>query len=228
MITDTTEPTLCIEREKEICEAGKGGHGLSLVIALLLITLTTSADDVVLREDWKETPPEQPITQAHVANPLLQLTLHGPGKIDIKKSHHDNKTNDPFYVWSGRCKERWGVSLKHRDSFFDLTGENASIRLRTRQSGRKLHILIKLSSDQWYVSDQSISKTKGWQESELKFAEMTWREFDSTGIVAGEKAPEVSLRRVDEIGFTDLEVGDASKASSRIDWIEVTGETVSR
>lgn len=228
MIAETTEFTPSKDQVKDFHGAKKRRHGLFLVSALLLITLTASANNVVLREDWRETPPEQPITQAHVANPLLQLTLHGPGKIDIKKSHHDNKTNDPFYVWSGRCKERWGVSLKHRESFFDLTGEHASIRLRTRQSGRKVHILIKLSNEQWYVSDQSISKTKGWQESELRFAEMTWREFDSISIVTGEKAPEVSLRSVDEIGFTDLEVGDASKASSRIDWIEVIGETISR
>ena len=40
------------------------------------------------REDWKETPPEVPVTQAHVRNPDVLVTRHGPGGDSIKKSHH--------------------------------------------------------------------------------------------------------------------------------------------
>jgi hypothetical protein len=213
---------------KEILSSKRRARGHCLAISLLLFSLTASAEDVVLREDWKETPAELPITQAHVVNPLLQLTLHGPGKTEIKKSHHDKPVDDPFYVWSGKCKGNWAVSLKHRKSFFNLSSENSRIRFRTKQSGRNLHVLVRLRVDHWFISDQSISTTKGWQESELQFAKLTWRKFDSKSIASGKKAPGVSLAKVDEIGFTDLESGGGSKTSSRIDWIEVTGKTVSR
>ncbi|PYT32196.1 MAG: hypothetical protein DMG57_02625 [Acidobacteria bacterium] len=63
------------------------------------------------REDWKEIPAATPITQEHVAAADLILSLYGPGKANIRKSHHDTPADDPYYVWSGECEGNWAVSL---------------------------------------------------------------------------------------------------------------------
>ena len=99
-----------------------------------------------LREDWNETPAATPITQEHVANADLLLTLYGPGREGIRKSHHDKPADDPFYVWSGQCPSNWAVTLRHKRAWADLTGL-AKIRWRSEQSGfRQLHIILKLAS----------------------------------------------------------------------------------
>ena len=70
-------------------------------IAVLLMLLSTlglaqERPGLFFREDFKETPPETPITQSHIANPDLILSLHGPGAAQIKKSHHDKPADDPY------------------------------------------------------------------------------------------------------------------------------------
>ena len=73
--------------------------------SLAFITISSFANDsLFFREDWKEIPFALPITPEHVANPDLRMEIHGPGKLGIKKSHHAEIENDPFYVWSGRCE----------------------------------------------------------------------------------------------------------------------------
>jgi hypothetical protein len=44
------------------------------------------------REDWKELAAATPVTQEHVGHPDLIMSLHGPGKLGIKKSHHEKPT----------------------------------------------------------------------------------------------------------------------------------------
>jgi hypothetical protein len=44
---------------------------------------------LLFREDWKELPAATPVTEEHVANPTLTLHRYGPGRDEIKKSHHD-------------------------------------------------------------------------------------------------------------------------------------------
>jgi hypothetical protein len=60
------------------------------------VALTMESPALFFREDWKETPAEMPVTQAHVANPDLLLALYGPGQHGIKKSNHPQIPNDPF------------------------------------------------------------------------------------------------------------------------------------
>jgi hypothetical protein len=125
---------------------GRDAHGNNLGQA---------SPNLFFREDWRETPPETPITQAHVANPDLVLTLHGPGRSGIKKSHHPNPADDPYYVWSGEAEGNWAVSLRHRSRLADLSGL-AKIRWRSKQSGfRQLRVVLKLAEGVWLVSEQS-------------------------------------------------------------------------
>jgi hypothetical protein len=180
------------------------------------------------REDWKETPPETPVTQAHVANPNLQLGLYGPGKEGIKKSHHDQPADDPYYVWSGTCPANWAVSLKHKEAFVDLTGQ-AKIRWRAKQAGfRRLHIILKLADGTWLVSDESDGASLDWREREFNMQDIHWRKLDLKTVIEGEWVNNPDLGRVDEVGWTDLMTGGQSIACSRLDWIEVYGKPVRR
>ncbi|MGA2033359.1 MAG: hypothetical protein ABSG68_13965 [Thermoguttaceae bacterium] len=176
------------------------------------------------REDWRETPPETPITQAHVANPELILTLHGPGRAGIKKSHHPQPADDPYYVWSGEAEGNWAVSLRHRSRLADLSGP-AKIRWRSKQSGfRQLRVVLKLADGAWLVSEQSDGESQDWHVKEFQVASLKWRKLDIAKIIEGAPCHNPDLSRVEEIGCTDLMVGGGSAACSRLDWIEVYGQ----
>lgn len=190
--------------------------------------LTKPQPGLLFREDWKTIPAATPITQEHVANPNLLLALYGPGRDGVKKSHHDQPADDPYYVWSGTCKENWAVTLRAKHALADLTGP-AKIRWRTKQSGfRELHVILKLSNGAWLVSDQADGESLDWRVWESKVATLRWRRLDINAIVEGAKVERPDLSRVDEIGWTDLMPGGGSAACSRLDWIEVYASPVER
>ena len=56
------------------------------VLAVTGIAAAQARPGLAFREDWKETPAATPVTQAHVANPDLLLTVHGPGADLVKKA----------------------------------------------------------------------------------------------------------------------------------------------
>ncbi len=202
----------------------------SYLSGLLLVTTVTasiplSADSLYFREDWKEIPFALPITPAHVNNPELQMETHGPGRLGIKKSHHEEIENDPYYVWSGECKLPWALSLKKQGKLVDLSSDSSKVVWRSRQSGgHALHLLIKLPGERWFISEQSNGSSKDWQEFTFKIKELTWRHFSIIQCVAEESVPTPDLSKVEQIGFTDQLAGKSSKFSSRVDWLEVYGK----
>ena len=201
----------------------------SLIPFALFISLVYSAfsqEPLYFREDWKEIPFALPITPEHVANPDLKMETHGPGKLGIKKSHHDDKENDPFYIWSGKCEMNWALSLRKTGYLADLSSPNATVRWRSRQSGEHaLHLLIKLPGERWFVSEQS-DPGQEWHDHEFKLRNLSWRAFSVVKAMAEEKVDTPSLANVEQIGFTDLKPGNGSPSSSRLDWIEVRGKSV--
>lgn len=180
---------------------------------------------LVFREDWTVTPAALPITQAHVSNPDLVLSCHGQGAGRLKKSHHDQPADDPYYVWSGEADGPWGVSLRHRRHWMDLRGP-AKVRWRARQSGfRRLHLLMRLPDDTWIVSEEFDGESGSWRVHEFTVGELHWRRFDRERVAEGRPVvPDLS--RVVEVGFTDLMHGGGTPASSRLDWIEVYGDPI--
>jgi hypothetical protein len=178
------------------------------------------------REDWKEIPAATPATQAHVANPDLIVMLYGAGAAGIKKSHHDQPADDPYYIWSGETTGNWAISLRHRKSLVDLRGQ-AKIRWRSKQSGfHELRLLLKLADGTWLVSDQCDGQSLDWRVREFNLADIHWRRLDITKIAEGEWIPSPDVSQVEEIGWTDLMAGGGSPASSRVDWIEVYGTAI--
>ena len=178
------------------------------------------------REDWKETPPETPVTQAHVANPDLLLSVHGPGKSGIRKSHHDTPADDPYYLWMGACPAYCAVSLRHKSALVDLTGQ-AKIRWRTKQTGfHQLRIILKLADGSWLIGDQSDGPSEDWRVREFNLADIRWRRLDIAKVVEGAWVDRPNLAKVSEIGWTDLMAGGGTPASSRVDWVEVYGKRI--
>ena len=180
------------------------------------------------REDFKEIPAEIPVTQEHICNALISLCLYGPGRDSIKKSHHDQPADDPYYIWSGLCTGNWAMTLRQQNSYADLSAY-AKVIWRARQSGfRNLRLLIKLKDGTWLVSDQYDDRSGDWRIREFNIRDINWYILDIKTVT--EKFPAINpdLSRVDEIGFTDLMPGGLSEACSRIDWIEVYANSIPR
>ena len=207
----------------------------SLITFILVVVFTGSLvaqnsyrPGLFFREDWKETPAEIPLNQNHVANPNLLVQLYGPGQDSLKKSHHPQPVDDPYYVWSGLCLGNWMVTLKHKTQNVDLTGF-AKLRWRTKQFGlRQLRIALKLANGTWLVSDLSDGPSKDWRIKEFNIQDIEWHILDPKRIVEIGVAKNPDLSNVEEIGFTDLMPGGKSAACSRLDWIAVDGKAVER
>lgn len=226
--------------------AGPGGSWLSRTATVMGRTLTVSrpplpdwiasmgsagasrprgdrAPPLAFREDWKETSAATPVTQEHVAHPDLILTVHGPGRDQVKKSHHDQPADDPYYIWSGDTTAPWAISLRHRRGSLDLSGP-ARIRWRARQSGfHELRLIVQVDPERWLVADQSDGASTDWREREFQIPALTWRRLDISRIVEGRPVERPDLSSVLAIGVTDLRAGGGTPASSRLDWIEVYG-----
>ncbi|MBP0015290.1 MAG: hypothetical protein J7545_23270 [Roseofilum sp. SBFL] len=203
---------------------------LTLLVVIINGKFAVSNDrpSLVYREDFREIPAAIPITQEHISHEDLMLNLYGSAKESLKKSHHENIVNDPYYLWSGRCSSNWAATFSHRQFLVDLRGV-AKIRWRTKQSGfRRLHILLKLEDGTWLVSDRTQGASEDWKIGEFNLMDLEWYALSMETITEREKVSSVDLSRVDEIGITDLMRGGSSSASSRLDWIEVYGKPVER
>ncbi len=210
--------------------------GLLILIQLTLVALIINAQlavsydrpSLLYREDWREIPAAIPVTQEHISHEGLRLNLYGSAQESLKKSHHEQPADDPYYVWSGKCLSNWAVTFSHSQFLVDLRGV-AKIRWRTKQSGfRRLHIILKLEDGTWLVSEASEGASKDWKVSEFNLMDIKWYVLDISTITEKGKLDSAELSKVEEIGFTDLMRGGLSSASSRLDWIEVYGKPVKR
>lgn len=205
---------------------------IQLTFLILIINpqlaITDDRPSLLYREDWREIPAAIPVTQEHISHENLILNLYGSAPESLKKSHHEEIANDPYYVWSGQCLSNWAATFSHRQFLVDLRG-GGRIRWRTKQSGfRELHIILKLEDDTWLVSDRSEGASKDWKVSEFDFMDIKWYRLNIERITEKGKLSSPDLSRVKEIGFTDLMRGGSSSASSRVDWIEVYGKPLER
>ena len=185
------------------------------------------------REDFNNEPEETPITQASIANKSLTIALYGPGKDGVAKSKHASPKDDPSYVWLGSCLQLCGFTLRHKDSYVDLTGL-AKIRWRTKQTGfHQLRLVFKLADGTLLVSDYFEGGSTDWRETEVAVQDIRWRKLDTKVMNDGPWVEKPDLTKVDEIGWTDLAAGSGHGSggqvgSSRTDWIEVYGLAVKR
>jgi len=206
---------------------------LALYVLVIALPVLRAQDPsyrpgLAYREDWKEIPAETPVNQKHVSNPDLILGLYGPGKDSIKKSHHDQPADDPYYIWSGTCLGTWAVALEYRDHDLDLS-EYGKIRWRSKQFGfRELHMILELEDGTWLVSRQADGLSGDWRVREFLVSDLDWYTLDIERINEVEPVPDPDLSRVRSIGFSDLMPGGMSAACSRLDWMEVYAYLVKR
>ncbi|MCK5700641.1 MAG: hypothetical protein KAI29_05795 [Cyclobacteriaceae bacterium] len=201
-------------------------------VLYMLVSFYSNGQDyrpgLFFREDFKETPAEIPVSQKHIANEDVILSLYGSGQDSLKKSHHDKPIDDPYYLWSGLSLDSWAVTFKHRKTYADLSSF-AKIKWRTKQAGfHNLRIILKLADGRWLVSDQYDGPSNDWRISEFNISDINWWLLDIETIkeIKPITGDQIDLSKVEEIGCTDLMKGGLSNACSRLDWIEVYAKPV--
>ena len=125
----------------------------------------------------------------------------------------------------------WAVTLKHKDSYVDLSRPGAKIRWRSWQDGavQVLRPVLKLADGTYVLGVQGSGTTADFETTDLIMAEVRWVDFDPVRVLdTGNKSSpfgytKPDLSRVDEIGFTTLSRGGGHGVgvSAHIDWIEV-------
>lgn len=205
----------------------------NIFILFLFISFYVNAQEyrpgLFFREDFKEIPAEIPISQKHISNENVILSLYGHGQDSLKKSHHKQPIDDPFYLWSGLCVDSWAVTFKYKDVYADLSSF-AKIKWRTKQAGfHQLRIILKLADGRWLVSDQFDGPSKDWKIREFNIGDINWWLLDIETIkeIKPIASDQIDLSKVEEIGCTDLMKGGLSNACSRLDWIEVYAKPAS-
>jgi hypothetical protein len=186
-----------------------------------------STSPLFFREGWMEVPPSRPVTNEHLQNGELAVALHGPDGLSVNRSHHDNRPNDPWYIWSGSAKNgRWAISLRKKDALVDLS-LSGKIRWRLKQSGpHVLRVMLELESGSWLVSNQGFGETPDWHVFDCDLSNLTWSSLNIETIETGERVKRPDLSRIRSVGWTDLQVGKGSPGCTRVDWIEVYGKAV--
>jgi len=188
-----------------------------------------------LREDWKQPPPSNedgiPATQEAVSNPKLELKLYGPSGKDILLAGNRANSPMPLNLWTGNTTSPSAATLRHVDSYVDLTG-SAKLRWVTRTSG--FHVVrpvVKLADKSWLVGDIISGTWADFNESEISFSEVRWMVLDIERIVTkGLWVEKPDLSKVDEVGFADLMPGSGHGPGGfvNVGRIEVYGRPVKR
>jgi len=161
-------------------------------------------------ESWKQTPAndEHPVTQQSVGNPNLELKLYGASAKEIALTGTAENETNPTHLWTGMCTTPCAVALRDKNNFADMTGL-ARIKWVTKMSGfHQIRPIVKLADGTWLVGDRADGTTVDWIESEISLVDMRWRKLDIERVVTtGDWVKDVSLAKVDEIGFVDLMPG---------------------
>jgi hypothetical protein len=206
---------------------------------------STDRPPLFFREAWKKVEHETPITQQWIGNPSLELKLYGPGAGGSDSEHTLNINyrggrDDVAFIWSGMTEGNWALTLRDKSNYVNLSGPLTKIRWRTLESGfHLLRPILKLADGTYLVGDKTESVSVDWRVSEFALADVHWFKLDPAKVVESPSLDgnsgyglinDPDLRRVDEVGFTDLARGSGHGAggSSRVAWIEVYGYPVPR
>jgi hypothetical protein len=194
---------------------------------------------VFLSESWKPlpTPPDDhgawPATQAAVASPNLQLTLHGPSAKEIVVvAVRGSADLYPLNLWTGTTTSPSAASLRDRTNYVDLSDPLAKIRWTVRTSGfHQVRPIVKLADGTWLVGDQATGPELDFNQKDVSIADVRWIKLDIVRVVAvGNWVEHPDLSKVDEVGFADLMPGSGHGPGGYVNVgrIEVFGRPVKR
>jgi len=159
------------------------------------------------REEWKQTPTggEHALMTESVGNPDLTLNFVGPTAKELLLTGNAGDENNPIHVWTGMCTTPCAFTLRHKNSYADLTGL-ARIRLVTKMSGfHQVRPIVKLADGTWLAGDHAEGSLTDWIEGEFSVSDVRWLRLDPQRMVTtGTWVNNPDLGKVDEIGFADL------------------------
>lgn len=192
-----------------------------------------------LSESWKalSTPADDhgawPATQAGVANPNLQLTLHGTSGKEIQLVAVRGAADVyPLNLWTGTTTSPSAATLRDRNNFVDLTDPLAKIRWTVRTSGfHQVRPVVRLADGTWLVGDRTTGPSADFNQADVSIADVRWIKLDIERVVAvGNWIERPDLSKVDEVGFADLMPGSGHGAGGYVNvaGIEVYGKPVKR
>jgi hypothetical protein len=190
-------------------------------------------------ESWKglTTPPDDHgawgMSQQGVANPNLQLTLHGTSGKEIQLvAVRGSADVYPVNLWTGTTTSPSGASLRDRNNFVDLTDPLAKIRWVVRTSGfHQVRPIVKLADGTWLVGDHATGPSLDFNIDDVSIADLRWLKLDAARMVAvGTWIEKPDLSKVDEVGFADLMPGSGHGPGGYVNVgrIEVYGKPVKR
>ena len=192
-----------------------------------------------LSEGWKAltTPPDDhgawPASQAAVASPNLQLTLHGTSAKEIVVvAVRGSGDLYPLNLWTGTTTSPSAATLRDRNRFVDLTSPFAKIRWTVRTSGfHQVRPVVKLADGSWLVGDRATGPSADFNQDDISIADVRWMKLDIARVVAvGNWIDHPDLSKVDEIGFADLIPGSGHGPGGYVNVarIEVHGKPIKR
>jgi len=198
-----------------------------------------SRPPLFLSESWKQlpTPPDDHgawgMSQQGVANPNLQLTLHGTSGKEIQLvAVRGSADVYPVNLWTGTTTSPSGASLRDRNNFVDLTDPLAKIRWVVRTSGfHQVRPIVKLADGTWLVGDHATGPSLDFNLDDVSIADLRWLKLDAARMVAvGNWIEKPDLSKVDEVGFADLMPGSGHGPGGYVNVgrIEVYGKPVKR
>jgi len=190
-------------------------------------------------ESWKALPTptddhgEWPAGQAGVANPNLQLSLHGPSGKDITLvAVRGSADVYPLNLWTGVTTSPIGATLRDKDRYVDLTDPLAKIRWVVRTSGfHQIRPLIRLADGTWLIGDRTTGPFADFNQTDVSIADVRWMKIDAARMVTvGVFVDRPDLSKVDEVGFADLMPGSGHGPGGYVNVakIEVYGKPVKR
>ena len=190
-------------------------------------------------EGWKALPTPAddhgawPASQAGVASPNLELTLHGASGKEIQLvSVRGSADVYPLNLWTGTTTSPTAATLRDGNNYVDLSNPLAKIRWVVRTSGfHQIHPVVRLADGTWLVGDHATGPELDFNTSDVSIAGLRWLELDIERVVAvGNWIEHPDLRKVDEVGFADLMPGSGHGPGGYVNVgrIEVYGAPVAR
>ena len=179
---------------------------------------------LLFKETWKLLPESVVLTQEHVTNPDLEMTLYG-------KEHELSPASGTPHIWTGVCSPACGVTLKLKDSYADLSGR-AHIMWHSRTSGyHQIRPFLKMPDGTLLAGDFADENPYDYRTVDFNLAQVRWLVVDpATLVTKGVFLPTVDLSKVDEVGFIDLTPGSGHGFGgySTVGNFEVYGKPVPR
>jgi hypothetical protein len=166
---------------------------------------------LLFTETWKEPQAARPLPIEErlvskvqvVGNPDLELKFYGPDAKTVSVNPHEGRLD----LWNGDTSSPVAITLRHKSSYFDLTGL-ARLRWIVRTQGlHAAHPVLKLA-DGTLIAGSHRDDTDGiFLQSEIAFTNQRWYRLDPMKMVTTVIVPNPDLSKVDEIGWVDLAPG---------------------